>query len=200
MNGRENCVHPVAKSFRDFLRLLLALRRRRGSHRAGVAVSAHARRILSRENPPTEEQEQALTILAQKFSLRAMAEPWKYIHTRADRHDYGKLRFRGILRAGRRTFCAGYAVKVTFEGTSGARTGKPGKEPKLGASFFAGRRRVARPGGVCREWNLDLCKRVPVEQVFGFPGEMEPSPKKTTAATGTSGAAPARAIKGKPVQ
>ena len=25
MNGRENCVHPVAKSFRDFLRLLLAL-------------------------------------------------------------------------------------------------------------------------------------------------------------------------------
>ena len=25
MNGRENCVHPVTKSFRDFLRLLLAL-------------------------------------------------------------------------------------------------------------------------------------------------------------------------------
>lgn len=170
MNGRENCVHPVAKSFRDFLRLLLALHDAAAIEQAWQWSAAQLE-DFEQENPPTEEQEQALTILAQKFSLRAMAEPWKYIHTVQTGFDYGKLRFsEEYYEQDAEPSAQDTPWKVTFEGTFWGAHGKPGKELKLDAAFsWASDEWLVPAAYVCREGIvLDLCKRVPVEQVFGF--------------------------------
>lgn len=178
MNGRENCVHPVAKSFRDFLRLLLALHDAAAIEQAWQWNAAQLEEF-EQENPPTEEQEQALTILAQKFSLRAMAEPWKYIHTVQTGFDYGKLRFsEEYYEQDAEPSAQDTPWKVTFEGTFWGAHGKPGKELKLGASFsWAGDEWLVPAAYVCKEGLvLDLCKRVSVERLFSFREKWELSP------------------------
>lgn len=177
MNGRENCVHPVAKSFRDFLRLLLALHDAAAIEQAWQWSAAQLD-DFEQENPPTEEQEQVLMTLAQTFSLRAMAEPWKYIHTVQSGFDYGKLRFSEEFYDDDTPDMTDEPWQVTFEGTFWGAHGKPGKELKLDAAFsWAGDEWLVPAAYVCREGLvLDLCKRVPVERLFSFREKWELSP------------------------
>ena len=177
MNGRENCVHPVAKSFRDFLRLLLALHDAAAIEQAWQWSAAQLD-DFEQENPPTEEQEQVLMTLAQTFSLRAMAEPWKYIHTVQSGFDYGKLRFSEEFYDDDTPDMTDEPLQVTFEGTFWGAHGKPGKELKLDAAFsWAGDEWLVPAAYVCREGLvLDLCKRVPVERLFSFREKWELSP------------------------
>ena len=165
MNGRENCVHPVAKSFRDFLRLLLAL------HDAAAIEQAWQWNAAQQEHPSSDEQLAALDKLVFTFHLRPMAEPWKYIHTVQSGFDYGKLRFsEEFYDSDEKAFAPEESWQVTFEGNFWGAHGKPGKELKLDAAFsWAGDEWLVPAAYVCREGIvLDLCKRVPVEQVFGF--------------------------------
>ena len=92
MNGRENCVHPVAKSFRDFLRLLLALHDAAAIEQAWQWNAAQLE-DFEQKHPSSEAQRAVLNRIARTFGLRPMAEPWKYIHTVQAGFDYGKLRF-----------------------------------------------------------------------------------------------------------
>ena len=88
MNGRENCVHPVAKSFRDFLRLLLALHDAAAIEQAWQWNAAQLEEF-EQKHPSSDEQLAALDKLVFTFHLRPMAEPWKYIHTVQSGFDYG---------------------------------------------------------------------------------------------------------------
>ena len=170
MNGRENCVHPVAKSFRDFLRLLLALHDAAAIEQAWQWNAAQLEEF-EQKHPSSDEQLAALDKLVFTFHLRPMAEPWKYIHTVQSGFDYGKLRFsEEFYDSDEKAFAPEESWQVTFEGNFWSAHGKPGKELRLGASFsWAGDEWLVPAAYVCREGIvLDLCKRVPVEQVFGF--------------------------------
>ena len=92
MNGWEDCVHPVAKSFRDFLRLLLALHDAAAIEQAWQWNAAQLE-DFEQKHPSSEAQLAVLNRIARTFGLRPMAEPWKYIHTVQVGFDYGKLRF-----------------------------------------------------------------------------------------------------------
>ena len=74
MNGRENCVHPVAKSFRDFLRLLLALHDAAAIEQAWQWNAAQLEEF-EQKHPSNEEQMAALDRIVSTFHLRPMAEP-----------------------------------------------------------------------------------------------------------------------------
>lgn len=169
MNGRENCVHPVAKSFRDFLRLLLALHDAAAIEQAWQWNAAQLEEF-EQKHPSSDEQLAALDKLVFTFHLRPMAEPWKYIHTVQSGFDYGKLRFSEEFYDDDTPDMTDEPWQVTFEGNFWGAHGKPGKELRLGASFsWAGDEWLVPAAYVCREGIvLDLCKRVPVEQVFGF--------------------------------
>ena len=135
MNGRENCVHPVAKSFRDFLRLLLALHDAAAIEQAWQWNAAQLEEF-EQKHPSSDEQLAALDKLVFTFHLRPMAEPWKYIHTVQSGFDYGKLRFsEEFYDSDEKAFAPEESWQVTFEGTVWGAHGKPGQELRLGASF-----------------------------------------------------------------
>ena len=169
MNGRENCVHPVAKSFRDFLRLLLALHDAAAIEQAWQWDAAQLEEF-EQKHPSSGEQLAALDRLVSAFHLRPMAEPWKYIHTVQSGFDYGKLRFSEEFYDEDSPDMTDGPWQVTFEGGFWGAHGKPGKELKLGAAFFwAGDEWLVPAAYICKEGIvLDLCKRVPVEKLFSF--------------------------------
>ena len=169
MNGREDCVHPVAKSFRDFLRLLLALHDAAAIEQAWQWDAAQLE-DFEQKHPSNEEQMAALDRIVSTFYLRPMAEPWKYIHTVQSGFDYGKLRFSEEFYDDVAPEAQDEPWQVTFEGGFWGVHGKPGKEVSLGKTFFwAGDKWLVPAAYICKEGIvLDIVKRVPVENVFSF--------------------------------
>ena len=179
MNGRDGCVHPVAKSFRDFLRLLLALHDALAIEQAWQWNAAQLE-DFEQKHPSDDEQKAVLEKIARTFHLRPMAEPWKYIHTVQSGFDYGKLRFSAEFYE---TVGDGAEQtepwKVTFNGNFWGAEGPAGKELPLGKTFFWGEDEWLVPAAyVCKEGMvLDIIKRVPVETLFSFREKWELSPK-----------------------
>lgn len=179
MNGRENCVHPVAKSFRDFLRLLLALHDAAAIEQAWQWNAAQLEEF-EQKHPSSDEQLAALDKLVFTFHLRPMAEPWKYIHTVQSGFDYGKLRFsEEFYETVEDTAGRPEPWKVTFEGGFGGGKGQTGKEISIGKTFFWGENEWLVPAAyVCKEGMvLDIIKHVPVEKLFSFREKWELCPE-----------------------
>lgn len=179
MNGRDGCVHPVAKSFRDFLRLLLALHDAAAIEQAWQWNAAQLE-DFEQKHPSNDEQMAALDRLVVTFHLRPMAEPWKYIHTVQSGFDYGKLRFsEEFYETVEDTAGKPEPWKVTFEGGFGGGKGQAGKEITLGKSFFWGENEWLVPAAyVCKEGMvLDIIKHVPVEKLFSFREKWELCPE-----------------------
>lgn len=178
MNGREDCVHPVAKSFRDFLRLLLALHDAAAIEQAWQWNAAQLE-AFEQKYPPDEEQKAVLSQITSQFHLRPIAEPWNYIRTVQSGFDYGKLRFsEDFYEEDGKPDALFDPWKVTFEGDFWGGRGKPGKELPLGVSFlWAGDEWLVPAAYVCKEGLvLDLCKRVAAERLFSFREKWELSP------------------------
>ena len=152
MNGREGCVHPAAKTFRDFLRLLLALHDAAAIEQAWQWNAAQLE-DFEQKHPSSDAQRAVLEIIAGTFGLRPMAEPWKYIHTVQAGFDYGKLRFSEEFYDDDRTANASDAVwKVTFEGGFWSTKGRTGKPISFDKTFsWAGDEWLVPAAYVCRE-------------------------------------------------
>ncbi len=90
MNTPGNCVHPVAESFEDFLRLLLV---------CGGAAAVEQAWIWNRGEfdafletyPPDDEQKAVLDALRDKLSLTPMVDPYGYIRGVQSSFDYSKI-------------------------------------------------------------------------------------------------------------
>lgn len=93
MNLPGDYVHPLAKSFEDFLKLLLAC----GD--LAVIEQAHAwdRELFDEfvtDNPPTAEQEEVLELLKEKLSLTPMEDPFAYLKELQASFDYSKIPYK----------------------------------------------------------------------------------------------------------
>lgn len=170
MNGREGCVHPAAKTFQDFLRLLLALHDAAAIEQAWQWNAAQLE-DFEQKHPSSDAQRAVLEKIAGTFGLRPMAEPWKYIHTVQSGFDYGKLRFSEEFYDDDRSLSAPDAAwKVTFEGGFRSAKGKGGRAVSLGKAFsWAGEEWLVPAAYLCREGIvLDIFKRVSAERLFAF--------------------------------
>lgn len=78
MNAAPECVHPIAESFEDFLRLLLACGDAAVLEQSWQWDEAQFSAFLN-ENPPTDEQKAALSELSRRMRLTPMPEPWRYL-------------------------------------------------------------------------------------------------------------------------
>ena len=77
-NTFPNYVHPLAKNFADFLRLLLACGDVAALEQAWMWDKAQFETFLQ-DNPPTQEQQETLALVATKLKLMPMERPWAYI-------------------------------------------------------------------------------------------------------------------------
>lgn len=91
-NGWGEYVHPIARDFADFLRLLLACGDTAALEQAWQWEQAQFSAFLA-QNPPTEEQKAVLSRIAERFSLAPMDDPWHYLRKLQAGFDYGKLKF-----------------------------------------------------------------------------------------------------------
>ena len=90
MNTPGNYVHPVARNFEDFLRLILACR--------DTAVIEQCW-FMDREvfdsfleaNPPTAEGQKCLDEIQKKYKLTPMEDPFGYMHKLQDEFDYDSI-------------------------------------------------------------------------------------------------------------
>lgn len=90
MNPPGDCVHPVAKSFEDFLCLLLACGDAAAIEQAWMWNRGEFDGFLE-TYPPNDEQRAALDKLADKLSLTPMEDPYGYIKGVQSPFDYGKI-------------------------------------------------------------------------------------------------------------
>ena len=98
----SNCmgqqVHPVARSFADFLSLLTASRGLDAVEQAWGWSEEDFHRYVEAQSC-TAEREAALEEITRRFGVEAMAEPWHYIRELQDSFDDGAIPFtRAYLR------------------------------------------------------------------------------------------------------
>ena len=92
MNTAPDYVHPLAKDFADFLRLLLACGDAAALEQAWMWDEAQFEAFL-RANPAAEAQKKILAEIAAKMNLTAMEQPWEYIRSLQSSFDYSKLKY-----------------------------------------------------------------------------------------------------------
>lgn len=162
MNDPGNYVHPIALSWDDLLRLLLAC----GDMAALEQCCGWSRERFDRflaEYPPTPEQQAALDTLREKTELEPLKDPYEYIHEVQAGFDYSALRFTPeyydtVPDAPRPTW------KVSFHGGFWGGDGEAGKEIPIGRSF--------QWGGYT--WHVPAVYACPEGLVTDFCAEVEP--------------------------
>lgn len=92
MDGANECIHAVAKSFEDFLRLLIACRDTAAIEQAWQFDKNSFYAFLE-ENQPDEKALKVLDRLSDALSLEPIEEPYEYITELQKGFDYSKLRF-----------------------------------------------------------------------------------------------------------
>lgn len=92
MNIAPHYVHPLARNFPDFLRLLLACGDSAAPEQAWQWNLEQFQAFLA-NNPPTEEQKTVLAQIARQTGLSPMEEPWQYLHELQDTFDYSKIKY-----------------------------------------------------------------------------------------------------------
>lgn len=86
-------VHPVAKSFEDFLRLLMACGGEAAIEQAALWSGPQFSAYLE-TYPPAEEQRAAVKLLREKYGLAPMEDPFGYLRELREGFDHSALRFK----------------------------------------------------------------------------------------------------------
>ncbi len=85
-------VHPVAKNFEDFLRLILACHDTAAIEQCWFMDREVFEGFVD-ENQPTEEAQKCLDAIRKKYKLTPMEDPFAYIQNIQNGFDYGLLKF-----------------------------------------------------------------------------------------------------------
>ena len=174
MNAAPDFVHPLAKSFEDFLRLLLACGDAAALEQAWMWDKAQFEFFL-KENPATEEQKKTLSEISGKLKLTPMEQPWEYIKALQSSFDYGKLKYTEDYYDPDMNSAAGDAFpewRVYFDGGFWGHSGKDraGKELPLEKRFeWAGHSWFIPAAYSCAKGLvLDLCMRAGADDIRAF--------------------------------
>ena len=174
MNDAPDRIHPLAETFTDFLRLLLACGDVAALEQAWMWNKGQFEAFL-RDNPVTEEQRHTLDAIARGMNLTPAEQPWEYMRALQSDFDYRNIRHAAHcgepaeLPAGRGD-ASGWAV--FFDGGFRARRGsrRAGQEIPLETVFeWAGHRWAVPAVYVCDEGLVaDLCMGVDADEIRAF--------------------------------
>lgn len=167
-------VHPLAKNFADFLRLLLACGNTAALEQAWMWDQTQFDHFLQ-ENPITTEQKEILDKISGNLNLSAMEQPWQYIKDLQSAFDYSKIPYRKEfydLTAGIDEEPKAPEWKVYFDGNFCGHNEKDhaGTELSIGKQFeWANRYWLIPAIYLCdKGWVIDFCMRVDAAQIQAF--------------------------------
>lgn len=89
-NSPGECVHPLARGFEDFLRLLLACGSVAAVEQAWMMDRGEFDDFL-KADPPDPERQAIFDIISEKLSLNPMEDPYEYIKEVQSAFDYEKI-------------------------------------------------------------------------------------------------------------
>ena len=90
MNTPGNFVHPVARNFEDFLRLILACHDTSAIEQCWFMDREVFDSFLE-ANPPTDEAQKCLNEIQKKYKLMPMEDPFQYMHKLQEEFDYDSI-------------------------------------------------------------------------------------------------------------
>ena len=174
MNIAPHYVHPLAKNFTDFLRLILACGDTAALEQAWMWDEIQFENFL-RENPVTEKQRKTLSEISEKMGLTPMEQPWEYIRELQSAFDYSRIKYTEDYYDIDMNSAAepiSLEWKVYFNGNFWGHHGKDhaGKEIKIDKQFdWAGCHWVIPAAYSCSKGLvIDFCMRVDSENIRGF--------------------------------
>ena len=138
-NSFPDCVHPLAKDFTDFLRLLLACGDTAALEQLWMWDETQFENFL-RENLISEKQRHILSEISEQWNLKPMEHPWAYVKALQSTFDSSKLRYSEKPPGVEANLPAEPTVpewKVYFDGNFWGHRGKDpaGKKISLGKQF-----------------------------------------------------------------
>lgn len=169
MNTPGSNVHPIARTFADLLRLLLACGSMAALEQAHQWDKEQFEAYIQ-ENPATAEALAVLGVIKEKLGLTPMEEPFVYLRELQDTYDEGALDFSKEYEALLRSAAVDETPpewKVTLDGGFHPERGRAGKEITIGRQFHWRDELWHVPvvylfgGGLV----LDLCIQVPADRV-----------------------------------
>ena len=92
MNTAPDFVHPLARTFADFLRLLLSCGDSAPLEQAWQWDNAQFSAFLA-ENPPGDTQKAVMAQIAMQTGLMPMEQPWQYLRDVQAAFDYSKIKY-----------------------------------------------------------------------------------------------------------
>lgn len=175
-NGAEDCIHPVARDFPDFLRLLLACGDTAALEQSWMWSEEQFAAFL-RENPPTPEGEAALAALRSQ-GVTPMEEPYRYLHALQAGFDPGVLRYSREYRELQQE-TEELPWRVSFHGGLIGHGGRAGKAIPADTWFtWEGETWYVPALYRCPEGIVvDLFQRVDVETMWAYCGKWKLTPE-----------------------
>ncbi len=173
MNPAPNYVHPLARDFSDFLRLLLACGDSAALEQAWQWDLPQFEAFLA-DNPPTPEQNMVLEQIREQTDLSPMEDPWHYLHQLQTSFDYSKIKYTQEfydLDLNPDAPQPAPEWKVTFEGGFwGHSRERAGKELAIGKEFdWAGHHWLIPSVYLCAKGLVvDFCMQVEPSQIQAF--------------------------------
>lgn len=168
-----NCVHPIARSVDDLLRLLLACGNMAALEQCHAWNEEQVRAFLM-DNPITKEQQDVLNALAIKTGLLPMENAFVYIKTLQEEFDYGQIPYSEEfydLDMNPAAPVPPREWKVYYDsGFWGKGKGRPGKEIQINKSFTWGNENWYVPAvyACTKGLVVDFCVAIAPEQVQAF--------------------------------
>lgn len=173
-NASPDYVHPLAKDFADFLRLILACGDVSVLEQAWMWNESQFETFMS-ENPITEKQVQTLSEISEKMKLTPIEYPWVYIKELQSLFDYSKIKYTEDYYDTDLNPAAEQAFpewKVYFNGNFGWHRGRDhaGSEIRLNKEFeWAGYHWLIPSAYSCSKGIVvDFCMRVDSENIRNF--------------------------------
>ena len=184
MNASPNYVHPLARNFADFLRLLLACGDAAALEQAWMWDETQWE-TFRRDNPPSPEQQARLSEVAAKMKLTPMAHPWSYVKELQASFDSGKIKYSEdyytVIDMTPSAEPAAPEWKVYFDGSFRGHRGKAraGTEIRLDSSFdWAGYHWLVPAAYSCSQGLIvDFCMWVDAEDICRFMKKWNLSPE-----------------------
>ena len=183
MNGAPDYVHPIARTFEDFLRLLLACSDATVLEQAWMWDEAKFETFL-RDNPPLPEQKETLSEIADKMNLKPMEQPWEYIKALQASFDYSRIKYTEDYYDVDMNPAAELAPlewKVYFNGNFWGHHGKDraGMEVRIDRQFdWAGCHWMIPAAYSCSKGLVvDFCMRVDADKICAFMERWHLSPE-----------------------
>ena len=165
-NAEPDYVRAVARSFTDFLRLLLACGHSAAVEQCGRMTREGFSAYLA-GNAPSAEAREIMDAVSEIFGLSPMEDPWGYIHELQSGFDYGGIHYTdpglmadmAIEAEPEREWAVYYSGGLWGGGEDG---GRPGAEISLRREFAAfGSRWTALSAYACEEGLvLDVAREV----------------------------------------